>query len=414
MVSHEYFAFTIGVQHLLGLVTGLILAATAHRAGVRSPWHLVAGAAVFFGGDFLYLEHLVMTESIMLFLIAGGVYATVEAFGEAHPSAWLAVASGLLAAAALVRWNASALILGPLAVGVLRAAPASRRVTHLLAATAPFVVAVVVYGLASTAAGTYSGIDDMRGWHLYGRVAPFLDCQQTTADDRLPGLCEGTPPGARPGPFFYTWDPTSPARSLWGLDPARSDDLFAPGVDTVLHEPVAYARAVGRDLVRLVDPSLPMPGYSGQPPSIHDFRYRDEAVEATVEHWLDQRYEGTRVVIRPGIEVLYLYQQVTRIPGGFVLAGLVVSIAGLVVAPGRRRAALGILLYSALALYVLPIMTVSWDYRYGLPGTAILWCAATVAVAGIAERWRASPSRTVVPNGAPASAADADVIEAVP
>ena len=157
-----------------------------------------------------------------------------------------------------------------------------------------------------------------------------------------------------------------------------------------------------------------MPGYSGQPPSIHDFRYRDEAVEATVEQWLDQRYEGTRVVIRPGIEVLYVYQQVTRIPGGFVLAGLVASIAGLVVAPRRRRAALGILLYSALALYVFPIMTVSWDYRYGLPGTAILWCAATVAVAGIVERWRGSPSRTVVPNGTPASAADADVIEAVP
>ena len=221
VVSHDL-AFTIGVQHLLGLVTGLILAATAHRAGVRSPWHLVAGAAVFFGGDFLYLEHLVMTESIMLFLIAGGVYADRQSVGRGPP---VCLAGRRVRLAGRCRARAlERLCAHPWPPRGRRATcrACSRRVTHVLAATAPFVVAVVVYGLASTAVGTYSGIDDMRGWHLYGRVAPFLDCRQTTADDRFPGLCEGTPPGARPGPFFYTWDVTSPARSLWGLDPARA------------------------------------------------------------------------------------------------------------------------------------------------------------------------------------------------
>ena len=117
------------------------------------------------------------------------------------------------------------------------------------------------------------------------------------------------------------------------------------------------------NVLRLFDPDMPMPGYSGQPPYAHDFRNRDPAVEAIVHEWMDRKYDGVGVVTRRGLGVLYSYQRISRISGLFVVVGVGVSIAGAILARGRTRASVLVLLYATIVLYLLPIATVSWDFR---------------------------------------------------
>ena len=174
---------------------------------------------MLFGGDFVYLEHLVMTEALMLFLIAATLYSTIRSI-EGGDLRWFVAASFLGTLAALVRWNAFVLVLAPVVLanpptgrfGAGAGEPTwCRRDSIRGSRTGIFVDQHV--------GGGYSGIADMRGWHLYGRVASFLDCEQTTADDQYPNLCEATPPWERPGPFFYSWDPNSPAAHALGTRP---------------------------------------------------------------------------------------------------------------------------------------------------------------------------------------------------
>lgn len=381
--------FTVACQHALGLWTAVLFAAAARRAGVAAPWYLIPGAIVAIGGDYVFLEHLLMPEALFLFLVAVGLFAGVRAL-EGDGRAWGVLAGLAFAGSALVRANALPL----LAVLGVCAAPIPFRRGD--AATRPLAWGVVcgalvvaLYAAVATAVGPYSGLGDMTGWYLYSRAAPFADCERMTVDDEsadMAALCESTPPSLRAGPYYYTWHEDGPARRRWhidrGPDPAYDDIVAGFAVDAIRHQPLDYLRAVALDLVRAVAPGFRVHPASGLFMAGYSFTWRDEPTRERLEQVMSEKYTGTRVHRRDrGVELLAVYQEATRLPGGFLVVFLACALAGLVRTSGARRRQVLLALGTGLCLLVIPIASLTWDFRYTLPAVPVLALAAVLGCA---------------------------------
>jgi len=228
-------------------------------------------------------------------------------------------------------------------------------------------VAVFVFYFAAfkLAHGEYAGLTDMSGWNLYSRVAPFADCREFTPPQGTAILCETTPSSKRPGPYGYVWDANSIARRHFALLP--NDKLEAFSWQVVLHQPGDYLEAVVIDLLRYIEPSIVPPrGYSGQPPEILSFAWRDKTVERLVIKALSKKYCGTTVHLH-GRQILGAYQNLFRV-GGLALAALIAfTLVGMIWSRGQIRFALLLFGLSGLCFYIVPVLTVSYDFRYGIP-----------------------------------------------
>ena len=62
--------FTIAIQHLIGIVTGLLLYATVRRLGAPVWVAVVAAAAILLPLDQIVLEHALMNEPLFTLLFA--------------------------------------------------------------------------------------------------------------------------------------------------------------------------------------------------------------------------------------------------------------------------------------------------------------------------------------------------------
>lgn len=363
--------FTIAVQHLLGLATGVILYLTLSRLGVKRWLACLPAAVVFLSGDHLYLEHQLMADSFFLFLGVAGLGAALLWMSHRKLS-WLAAASALLATAALTR--SVGMVMLPILLictaSVASGSPRERAITLVCALLPGAAIFFFYFAAFKLSHGQYAGLTDMAGWNLYARVAPFADCRDFTPPEGTTVLCETTPAAQRAGPFGYVWDANSIARRHFALRP--NDKLNAFARQAVLHQPGDYLSAVGIDLFRYLEPSVaPDRGYSGQPREILSFAWRDLSVEKLVVHALAKKYRGTTVHLE-GARFLGAYQNLFRI-GGLILAGLLVfTLVGMLRSRGRLRFALLLFGLSGLSLYLVPVLTVSYDFRYGIPAETLI------------------------------------------
>ena len=99
------------------------------------------------------------------------------------------------------------------------------------------------------------GVAPSSGWHLYHRVAPFADCDRFTPPEGTEALCETKPPEERLGGDYYLFDPTSPAIREFGVLGEEDAKVGAFARQVVLHQPLDYAKAVGRDVLAYYVPS---------------------------------------------------------------------------------------------------------------------------------------------------------------
>ncbi len=77
--------FTILVQHLLGVATGLLLFGAVRRTGAPAWLGLLPAAVVLFAGTGLLLEHSLLADPLFALLQAVGVYAAVRALNDPRP-----------------------------------------------------------------------------------------------------------------------------------------------------------------------------------------------------------------------------------------------------------------------------------------------------------------------------------------
>lgn len=389
--------FTIALQHLIGIVTALVLYAAVRRLGAPVWVGAIAAAAILLSLDQIFLEHALMGEPLFTLLLVVALYAAVRALDEPRPvagpfdtrHAWIAGAAVTIAFAGWVRPIGVPLI----ALFVLWFAFAcpgswrSRLANAGIAALAAAAVMLSYFGLHASATG-YFGLSEASGWALYSRVAPFADCSSFDPPEGTRALCESTPVAARPGPDFYGQQPDSPARRLFGEPPAGNEQLGEFARRALLAQPFSYLSDLGRDLIRYFDPTFEPQDFSGVGLELLDVNRRAPGTELPLAAILNGYYDDDTYEIDGGVETLADLQDVLRVHPKLLLICLLLGGGGLLFARGRLRWGVVLLLASALAMMVIAPATAIWSARYAVPASGPIVAAAAIGAWLLAGRAR--------------------------
>jgi hypothetical protein len=244
-------AAIVTIQHLAGLLTGVLVYATLVRLGARRRVALAAAALVLLSAGSVLLEQRVLSETFFSLALMGAAFLTVAT--RRGPAA-LALAALLIAWAVTLR--TAGLFVVPVWLAYVLVARVDRRV---LANTAVFLalpLAAYAYWYHQ-GTGTF-GFTQSDGWFLYGRVAAIADCKHDPVPAETRGLCStATLPPNRRTPGDFVWDPDSPARHAYDMfdsDLARrrhgNATLRQFAFTVIAHHPLDYARVVGDDFGR--------------------------------------------------------------------------------------------------------------------------------------------------------------------
>ena len=380
---------TIWIQHLLGLGTGTFLYLSMRRLGVIRGIACVPAAIPLLSGDHLYLEHTVMADFLIIFLAAGGIWAAIWGLVPKLNLHWVAIASALLAMAALTR--SVGVVLLPIFVlcTVLWVKESFR--TRCSAAAAAVLPGMAVFAFYVVGFyfnhGQYLGLTDMSGWNLYARVAPFADCRKFVPPEGTAILCEERSPANRPAPFGYVWDLESVPRKHFELGPKTGRQLGEFARRAIVHQPEEYAGAVLTDLVKFLDSSsVPSRAWDGTPPEMLSFGWRNATGEENIVQVMSHSYRGTHVR-RRWQSLLAFYQNLSRPSGGLSLAViLVLTCIGLVKASGAIRLGIALFGLSAFGLYLVPALSLAYSFRYGIPPETFIIASGVLGAVSIWPR----------------------------
>lgn len=396
-------ALTTGLQHLMGLGLGALIFFATRRFGIPAWLALVPAALAILGGEQLYLEHILMNDFLFAFLLVTGLCIGAYGLSPTPRLCLLALAGLVLGASGLIRQTGLALPLVLAACALLAGeARLGQRFGRAGAVLVPAVLLVGMYaGVVNVSGGQYTGLTDMGGWNLYARVAPFADCHAFSPPPGTRVLCEATPPQQRNGSFWYAWSPASRGMSVLGVATPRNAHLpqeFARAV--VENQPGMYVRTVVKDVLRYADPNLgDVQGWSGESPDTVSFE--QGLVDPVTSNRLNQIMGSYWSDLKPQlhhIQALAWYGSLTTISGLAWVVLVVVSVLGIAFGRGSPRVGAALFGLSAFAIYLLPAMTLSWDWRYGIPAQVPLlagaccstWAlvAAVRARRGSGFRWR--------------------------
>lgn len=386
-------AVTILVQHGLGVATALLLYGAVRRIG-GPPWlALVPAAAVLLCGDQVFFEHALLTESLFTFLTAAGVYAAARCLDERRALVWAAVAGLALSVAVTVRL-AGLPMLALVALWLLAGPDVGWRRRAASAAACAAVAAGVLGGYLAVAhdrTGEWSFARN-GAYNFYGRVATFADCTKFDPPNRTHVLCEATPRSERPSALAYVFEGRVNHHFGRGnLDePSREDvELVARfSREAALHQPLDWLRAGSRDFVRYVSPDSnrgPSPTPSAEDYVAHFLTIPD--MERDNLRRAGAYYStSSRASVRGGLyETLRDYASASRIEGAPLGVLLVLALAAPLACRGRERRGALLLAAVGLSLLVVPVMTLNYDGRFGVPSYGFVAGAASLGGCGLAQ-----------------------------
>jgi hypothetical protein len=392
--AHSYLLVTAS-QHLMGLLVAVMIYALAMRRFAVPAWIAVlATLPVLYDGFEIQLEHLIMADTLFLFLAMAAV--TIVLWSP-RPSWRACLAAGLLLGVSSAVKPTGLPLLVALAVYVIIVDWRGWRslLAGLVACGVAFAVPVLGYEAWYKSAHGEFAMTDSTGVFLYSRVMTFADCSQMSLPTDLLPLCTSVPPAQRPIAQAYIWTSASP------LD-RYSEPMFSPTVNRLAErfaiaaieaQPLGYARAVVDDTVRSFDWNRSVfPNgqtydaylFSPQPLAVPDGSYRGYA---SIEAYYARGNPQT-VVVNPFAAVVRDYQRYVWLPGTVYGLILLVGLFGIV--RRWRRAGKAALLpwLCSLALIVSPAATAEFDYRYVTTAVPFACLAAAMAfgTAGLARR----------------------------
>jgi len=399
---HSFALVTVS-QHIMGLLIAVMIYALARRRFGAPEWLAVlVTLPVLYDGFEIQLEHLIMSDTLFLFLAMLAV--TVLLWSPLRPqgadgtpwwrSAWArcAVAGALLGVSSLVR--ATGLPLIPVFAVYLLVVLGLSRVggRTLLASVAAFVVVgvapVVGYAAWFDIQHGQFNTSDSTGVFLYSRVMTFAECSRMQLSPDLLPLCTTVPPAQRPIAQAYIWTAASPLSRfpspVFSPLPNSLGQQFA--IKAIEAQPLSYARVVFDDTWRAFDwPRSVFPnaqtydeylfGYHSVPISS---AHRVPGYSSSAAAYLAGGNPLTQVV-NPYAELIRVYQRYIWLPGTVYGLILLAGLAGIVA--GRRKARVDALLpwVTSVALIVVPAATAEFDYRYVT--TAVPFACLALAIA---------------------------------
>jgi 4-amino-4-deoxy-L-arabinose transferase-like glycosyltransferase len=383
-----HLTYTIVLQHVLGLATAGLLYGLLRRVGVSTLLGLLAAAVVLFDGMQIFFEHSLMSDTIFSFLVVAGLYAAVRAADvERGALPWLAGAGVLIGLSATIR-SLGAFLVPMLVLWLLFERGALRdRITRAAIGGGVAAGVVVLYLLVQWSATGVLGLTQADGYNLYSRVAVFADCSRFDPPPGTRPLCETTPPSRRQGGIFYEWEPASPAGRAFGGMPHGTGRLAAFSRTAIIHQPLDYLEAVGRDLYRYVNPAAFYRTGDGAPPSLVIEYSSGQQREAQAQPFV-AAYWSTNGLTRRDVAGLIDYAKTANIPGGVLLALVLLSGCAPFVARGWALRAAALLFATGVILLVVPVVSLLYDGRYTIPAYAPLAGGAAIALQALVNRLR--------------------------
>jgi hypothetical protein len=405
------------LQHLLGLVMGVLIYLVLLRRGAARWLAALAAAPVLLDGFELQMEHMIMPDVWFEALVVIGFALLLW---RPVVSAPFAIAAGLILGSSATVRQIGELLIFPVVLYLLMAGGNWRRsLGTSVALIVAFAVPIVTYSSVSLAENGHFRL--ARGQALTGRTALAADCATLKLRPAVRLICP---------------TPAEQAIGADNLEHSGHSVIYStplpPGVNrakvigelrsAVLHQqPQRVAVSVLRDSVRLFTPIrrqqaviTPIsrwqfqPGYPNYPPWVKVNASNGDIILGVQRlafhpfHFsvLNPTWGGKATVNRPVAKFLRFYQ----IHGGYTpgpllalctLAGLAGSLLLLLrrvrrQGSGRtRQLALGCLLFSGTAVVVLLLPDVfEFSWRYQLPATVTLAPAGFLGFAALLSFWR--------------------------
>jgi len=393
------FGLVVALQHIMGLLVGVMIYALARNRFGAPAWLAVAMTVpVLYDGFEIQLEHLILSDTLFLF---AAMLAITVLLWSPRISWWKCALAGLLIGlSAIVRSTGLPLIPVFMVYLIIAAFPARRgwrswrEWRPLVAGLAAFAVATAVPVLGYEALydnqhGQFN-MNTSTGVFLYSRVMTFADCSKMnlSSDPELLSLCTTVPPDKRMISQGYIWTPASP---LDRFPPTKFSPLpnslaqkFA--IKAIEAQPLDYAKAVFGDTwrsfywSRSVFPNAAT--YNEYLFGYQSLRIPPSPVSGypTTAASYEQGDPLTRVV-NPFAGLMRIYQRYFWLPG--TVYGLILLAGFGALAWRWRRGRVGPAAFlawaSSLALVVVPAATAEFDYRYVT--TAVPFACLAVALA---------------------------------
>jgi hypothetical protein len=374
------------VQHLFGLVGGLLLFDALRRADVPRPVALVPVAFLMLDGSELLLEHAVLSDALFLFLLQVALWCVVRSW---RGSRWWAIAAGLsIGYASVVRIIGIELI--PILLLGFLLAPAQRkswRVGTVLITVVCSAIVVASFEYAHHVADGTWGLASTEDVNLYGRVSPWADCSKFKPPRGTADLCIRTPVADRYGPQWWEFTRGSPMVHAYPCCIGTKNEnsrLKSFAIAAIESQPLTYLHYVARDLVRVVDPtfaSSPYPsvgnrGYGNTPTGLLKLELRQS--QLAFELKTERALYGSAGLIAQNVGIIKAWDRDTRLEGPAMVAILILALLAPLLARDRPRRVAILLLIVAAMLIVEPILGAEYDWRYMVPSFGLLVSAAAI------------------------------------
>jgi hypothetical protein len=373
-----------GVQHVLGLLTGVLIYVLLRRWDVSARLATLATLPVLFDPMQLSLEHSVLSDVAFDLLVVAGVAAL--AWHRAPRVSTALVGGLLLGTAVCVRVVGQPLVLAAVVFCLVAAVSWRDKVVTAVVVAAAFALPVTAYAAwYHSEHGTWA-LSESGGRALYMRTTGFVDCSQFTVPAYERPLCPAEPLGQRLDPTQYGWhmpDQTHGLHPPPGITPDQAMQDFA--ISAIRAQPFDYVRIVARDMAM-----------NFMVPRIDRFEY-DTASKWQFETYVN--YHPTAWTLpayaahggdmphsrRPLADVIAIYGYVVYLWGPLLLALILVGVAGLVVrrpaGAARTRPLVLLALLVGVGLMAEPVVTAQFVWRYQLPALVLVPLAAAAAFA---------------------------------
>ena len=393
--AHSFLLVTAS-QHLMGLLVAVMIYALARRRfGVPAWIAVLATLPVLYDAFEIQLEHLVMSDTLFLFLVMAAVFVLLW---KPRPS-WRAclVAGLLLGLSTAVRSTGFPLIAVFVVYLLVRLSYDWRRLGVAMAVgLLAFALPVAGYaGWYEAAHGEFT-MTESTGVFLYSRTMTFADCSRMSLTPAVRQLCVSTPASQRPNAQDYIWDSISPLQHLSTPEFSPTTDKLAEqfAFAAIEAQPLDYARAVWDDTVRsfawnrtVFPNAATYDEYLFAESGVHIPNDPYKGYSTAMAYYA--RGNANTVVVNPYADIIRVYQRHIYLPGTLYGVILLAGLFGIVRRwrSGTGKDALLPWLFS-LVLIVAPAATAEFDYRYVTTAVPFACLAAAMALrpAGLTRR----------------------------
>jgi hypothetical protein len=386
----------IALQHLAGLVTGVLTYALARRLGLKTWLAAALAALVLFDAYALALEQHVLAEAFFTPLLVGSLLLAVGPGSAAGLAA-----SGLLLGIAVTVRTEALFALPVWLIAVVWARPGWRPALAAVVACALPLGAYAVWHHAET--GRY-GLTEARGWFLYARIGEIGDCAGVDVPAAGRALCRRVPGDDREGASYHLWAADGTAHRAFGSltgslarERHLNDVMWDHAVAIIRDRPWRYTGMVAADVARYFEPGVASRSISDTAISFPESGQATGLDPRIQRRW----FQGTVTEVRGVSSFVRSYAGWVHTPrwlmGLLVLSG----IAGIVTGPRRRE--LFLLVGVPMALLIGATATSDFILRYLIPTVPLLLCG---GFAGAQDVWvsltvrRGKPPRAQVSLGA--------------